>query len=361
MKLSVMAGTGNTFAVADGFAGELPRDPAGLARTLCADRTRQPALDGLLLIARPSAGGDCKMIVHNADGSRPESCGNGLRCVTRAVVERGHVESDEVQIETDAGLRRARVTRGPDGKIVGARVAMGVPRIEAADLRLRTSWGGVQATVVDMGNPHCVVFVDDERTAPIAARGPELERHSAFPQRTNVEFVAVRGGRLCMRVWERGVGETAACGTGACAAAVAAARAGTVSLPVDVELPGGTLRIELDPGGEAVLSGACEDLGPIDAPREEGLEILLPHALAPGEVGRRLASAANKHDVTLTPAANGLSGTLEKSAPLIGIVRASYEIRGNDVLLRVTERPKLLPEGTIRRALERELGRLLEA
>jgi len=159
------------------------------------------------------------------------------------------------------------------------------------------------------------------------------------------------------------VGETAACGTGACAAAVAAARAGTVALPVEVELPGGTLRIELDADGEVVLCGACEDLGPIEAPppAEAGLEILLPHALAPGEVGRRLAHAASKHDVALTPAANGLSGTLEKAAPLLGVVRASYEIRGNDVLLRVTQRPKLLPEGTLRRALERELGRLLEA
>jgi hypothetical protein len=221
----------------------------------------------------------------------------------------------------------------------------------------------VQAIVVDMGNPHCVVFVDDERTAPLATWGPELERHPTFPQRTNVELVAVRDGRLCMRVWERGVGETAACGTGACAAAVAAVRAGAIALPVEVVLPGGTLRVEPGRDGEVLLSGACEDLGPLDAPPSPappGLEILVPHALAAGEVGRRLASAAQKHAVALSPAPNGLSGTLEKAAPLIGVVRASYEIRGSDVLLRVLERPKLLPEGALRRALERELGRLLE-
>jgi diaminopimelate epimerase len=363
MKLSVMAGTGNVFAMADGFAGEVPRDPAALVRALCADRSRRPTLDGLLLITRPSAGGDCRMIVYNADGSRPESCGNGLRCVARAVVERGHVRGDDVRIETDSGTRRARVTRGTDGTIDGARVTMGVPRIESADTRLRTSWGSVQATVVVVGNPHCVVFVDDERTAPLATQGPELERHPAFPQRTNVELVALRDGRLHMRVWERGVGETAACGTGACAAAVAAARAGTIALPVEVVLPGGTLRVAQDADGEVVLSGPCAELGALDAPAPpaQALEILVPHALAAGEVGRRLARAAKEHAVELAPAANGLSGTLQKSAPLIGVVRASYEIRGDDVLLRVLERPRLLPEGTLRRALERELARLLEA
>ena len=119
---------------------------------------------------------------------------------------------------------------------------------------------GVDATFVDVGNPHCIVFVEDEQKVPVASHGAELEHHQAFPARTNVEFVAVRSHGLGMRVWERGVGETAACGTGACAAAVAAAHAGVIRLPVDVFLAGGTLHIDWDGEGEVLMTGPCQEL-----------------------------------------------------------------------------------------------------
>ena len=124
-----------------------------------------------------------------------------------------------------------------------------------------TAWGTMAATLVDMGNPHCVLRVADERPAPVHELGPELERHQRFPSRTNVEFVAHRGKRLCMRVWERGVGETAGCGTGACAVAFAFASAGEVEFPVEVELPGGVLEIAWDGVGEMQLTGPCEVVG----------------------------------------------------------------------------------------------------
>jgi diaminopimelate epimerase len=117
----------------------------------------------------------------------------------------------------------------------------------------------VRGTLVDVGNPHCVLFVDDERTAPVATLGPLVEKHSMFPRGTNVEFLAVRGGRVFLRVWERGVGETQACGSGACAAAVAAVERGLARHPVRLELPGGTLEVDADGRGGVFLSGPVEE------------------------------------------------------------------------------------------------------
>jgi diaminopimelate epimerase len=263
MKLRVMAGTGNTFAVVDGERESLADDCAALARRLCASAIwegRLPRLAGLLVVTRSQAGADCRMRIFNADGSRAEACGNGLRVVARFAREQGFAARDRLRVETDAGVRDVELVRNVDGTITAARARMGAPRKIERDVELVTSRGPLRATLVDMGNPHCVLFVDDERATAVGELGRELEQHPRFPQRTNVEFAAQRNERLFLRVWERGVGETAACGTGACATAVAAALARKVSLPVDIELPGGRLGVDWDGRGEVELSGSCDDL-----------------------------------------------------------------------------------------------------
>lgn len=265
MKLHVIEGAGNVFAVVDGDRAGLGGDCAELARVLCAPGAVHGVgtLDGLLVVTRGSGAADCRMTIFNADGSRPEACGNGLRCVAKFARENGFARADRLQVETDAGERRVDLVRDESGTIVGCKARMGAPRAILADVELDSTRGSVRATLVDMGNPHCVVFVDDERTAPVHELGRELESASRFPQRTNVGFAAVRDGRLHLRVWERGVGETRACGTGACASAVAASLRGDrwrVALPVDVELPGGTLRVNWDGTGEVVLEGPCVEI-----------------------------------------------------------------------------------------------------
>lgn len=293
-----MAGAGNTFAVVDGERESLPSDPSGLAKRLCEPGRRWsrhlPRLDGVLVVtggSRPSdAGADCRMTIYNSDGSRPEACGNGLRCVARFAREQGFAASDTLRVATDAGVRRVELVRDAGGSIVAARARMGAPRRIERDVVLATSRGDVRATLVDMGNPHCVLFVDDERRAPVGELGPELERHARFPQRTNVEFAAVRDGRWRLRVWERGVGETPACGTGACATAIAAALERGAALPLDLELPGGRLIVDRDASGEVILTGPCDELWAGDVSDPEGT----PEEGRPIEV--RDASAATGRD-----------------------------------------------------------------
>jgi len=261
-----MSGTGNLFGVFDAFAQALPADAPELARRVC--RSHDPELDGLLVVA-PSESAHCRMVIYNADGSRPESCGNGLRCVARVAVERGYVRGDALTIETDCGVRRARVLRDSTGKITAATVAMGHGRILASTESIRASWGDIEVTRVDVGNPHCVVFVEDPGATPVDRWGPELERHAPRGgdwKGTNVEFVSALEDHLRMRVWERGVGETAACGTGACAAALAAESRGLVELPIEVVLIGGSLTIARDDSGEITQSGACEAIGELESP-----------------------------------------------------------------------------------------------
>jgi diaminopimelate epimerase len=220
-----------------------------------------------LIATKPVFGGDCAMILYNADGTRPETCGNGLRCVAKLVTDRGHVKGDAFVIETDAGKCPTTVEK-VGGKVVRARVHMGVPTIVARDVAIPIDVPEkgtiVKGTLVDVGNPHCVVFVDDERTAPVETLGPRIEKHRLFPRGTNVEFLAVRAGRVHLRVWERGVGETQACGSGACAAATAAVARGLARFPVRIELPGGTLEIDGDGQGGVFLSGPVEEIASVD-------------------------------------------------------------------------------------------------
>jgi diaminopimelate epimerase len=273
-RYAIMAGAGNTFAVLDERVARRLGDPAELARRWC---SRPPgesglrALDGVLIVAAGSSYSDCRMIVHNADGSRAQTCGNGLRCVARFARDHGLVARDSMRIATDAGVSEVELLRSR-GEIVGARANMGPPRRIERDVELSGEFGAYRATLVDMGNPHCVLFVPDERRALVAEHGAALERHARFPERTNVEFAAERDGRQYLRVWERGVGETAACGTGACATAVALIAAGHAHSRVELRLVGGVLHVEWDGRGDVLLTGPCELLWIGSAEAAESVE-----------------------------------------------------------------------------------------
>jgi diaminopimelate epimerase len=258
VRTSLFSGAGNLFVMIDGFeAGPIP-DPAGVAREMCAGVGPERP-DGVVLLLPSSRGADCAMQIYNRDGSRPEACGNGLRCAAKLAVDRRRVDQDAFTIETDSGIRKVRVIR-EGGRIVASRVEMGRARIVEREMRIEVDRASVVATLVDVGNPHCVLFVEDEREAPVATLGPVLERHEHFPAGTNVEFLARRSGSFHLRVWERGVGETLACGSGACAAAVVACDRGLARFPVRLELRGGTLAVDADPSGTLELSGPVEEL-----------------------------------------------------------------------------------------------------
>lgn len=252
MKPAILEGAGNVFAVAtsEELAG---RSAAELARAWCAEER----LDGLLEVRAPARGGDVGMVIWNADGSRAEACGNGLRCVALFARERGLAAADRLRVETDGGTRAVELLRRA-GAVVGARANLGAARIVEREAEIPLAGGApVRAVLVDVANPHCVVFVAQGELGRITALGPLLARHQRFSAGTNVELAAPGpgAGRFTARVFERGVGETAACGTGAAAIAVAAAETGRGTLPLAVALPGGILEVDRDRQGEVWLTG----------------------------------------------------------------------------------------------------------
>lgn len=279
MRFFKAHGTANDFVVVrdldDGF------DPdAVLVRALC-DRRRGIGADGVLRLGAPTGGGDVFMDYRNADGSIVEMCGNGVRVVAKHVVDHGLVAGPIVRVETRAGIRAVHVRRGDDGRVVEATVDMGPPAWEAHRIPFQagTEAGAVEildlgegdklaVTAVSMGNPHAVTLVDDVSAAPVTDIGPRVEHDARFPEGVNVEFAQVMSpGAIRLRVWERGVGETAACGTGACAAVVALQRRGQLDDRVAVRLPGGTLRIDHDGTAGVQLTGAAVEVaaGEVDA------------------------------------------------------------------------------------------------
>jgi diaminopimelate epimerase len=242
-----MHGIGNDMIVLDSRAsGFVPS--AAQAMALC-DRRRGIGADQLLALL-PSTVADFKMRILNADGSEVEMCGNGIRCLARFIVDRGLSAKNPLAIETLAGIIRPEV-RGEQ-----VRVDMGEPVFDPERIPVKVTAPGREAVLevdgelfhfraVSMGNPHCVIQVDDVEAVPLEAIGPKIERHPWFPRRANVEFVEVTDReRLRVRVWERGAGVTLACGTGACAAAVAMIDLGRAERLVTVSLPGGDLTIE---------------------------------------------------------------------------------------------------------------------
>jgi diaminopimelate epimerase len=258
-----MHGCGNDYiyVVADRIR---PVDPAALSQRL-SDRHFGIGGDGLIMLC-PSSSADVRMEMYNADGSRGDMCGNGVRCVARLYHETWPGRKNPVAVETDCGIKTIRLQA--DGRDFAATVDMGQPILEGREIPvahdgrivdhpLEVAGRREQITAVSMGNPHCVVFVPDQSIfalddADFARLGRQFETHPFFPRRVNTEFIlGLSRNRLRMRVWERGSGETLACGTGACAALVAAVLTGRTDRYATVELRGGNLEIEWRESGPA--------------------------------------------------------------------------------------------------------------
>ena len=253
MHFTKMQGAGNDYIYIDCFRQPMPHDPAGLSRAI-SDRHFGVGGDGLILIC-PSDKADARMRMFNADGSESEMCGNGVRCVAKYVHDHGLVRKSPLTIETGRGVLTLELEIA-GGAVRQGRVDMGEPILQAE--RVPTTLAGdpprevalvvggqtLLVTCVSMGNPHCITFVDAITDAQVLGLGPQIEHHSAFPRRVNAEFVRVnRADDVTVRVWERGSGETLACGTGACAVAVAGHLTGRTQRRITAHLPGGDLQL----------------------------------------------------------------------------------------------------------------------
>jgi diaminopimelate epimerase len=267
MKFHKLHGTANDFVVVDGR--EADDRPWAEIATRVADRRRGVGADGLLVLEE-SERSDFRMRYHNADGSQAEMCGNGIRCLAKFVLDTGVTDRRQLTWETLAGPVQTDVL-AHDGALAQVRVDMGAPRFKPPEIPVRSDGkevreqyfhvggGFVALTCVSMGNPHAVTLVDSVDGYPLSEIGPLVEHHEDFPERTNFEIVEfLDPGHIRMRVWERGVGETLSCGTGACAAAIAAQLVMGASGEVEVEVPGGRLTVAHNAGGSAYLTGPAE-------------------------------------------------------------------------------------------------------
>jgi diaminopimelate epimerase len=255
MRFTKMQGIGNDYIYVNCFELPLPRDPAELARRI-SDRHFGVGGDGLILICPSDSGADARMRMYNADGSEAEMCGNGLRCVAKYVYDHGIKQAERLVIQTGRGNLAVDVqTAG--GKVDRVRVNMGQPILEGAkiptklagnpplDVPLTIDGRTLQVTCVSMGNPHCVTYVEQATDDLVLGLGPKIERHQAFPARVNVEFVEILSpNEVRQRTWERGSGETLACGTGASAVCVAGVLTGRTERRIAIHLLGGDLELE---------------------------------------------------------------------------------------------------------------------
>ncbi len=255
MKFTKMQGIGNDYIYINCFE-EVVENPSELSIKL-SERHFGIGSDGIILIA-PSDIADCHMDIYNADGSQAMMCGNGIRCVGKYVYERGIAKKDVLKIDTMSGVKTLFLDI-QDGKVMSLKVDMGKPNLAAADIPVILNKEEVinepivvegkeyRITCVSMGNPHCVLFVDDVNEVHIEEIGPKFECNEIFPKRANIEFVQVMNqNEIKMRVWERGSGETWACGTGACAVAVACAINKKTGRTTTIHLKGGDLKIDWD-------------------------------------------------------------------------------------------------------------------
>ncbi|MDG2307414.1 MAG: diaminopimelate epimerase [Candidatus Binatia bacterium] len=278
LPFTKMHGIGNDYVYVDAFQTTV-EDPPAVARQV-SPRNTAIGSDGLILIA-PSDVADCRMEMYNADGSRGEMCGNGIRCVGKYAYDHGIAPRKTLRVETDAGVKELTL-RVRDGRVYEVTVDMGEPGLDPATLPMKADGQVIDSpieidgrqvnlTAVSMGNPHVVTFVDSTEDAPVTTFGPVVERDALFPRGVNIEFVELLApapsARLRMRVWERGSGETAACGTGACAVAVAGVLTDRGTRDVEIELLGGNLQIEWrESDGHVYMTGPAAEVfsGEID-------------------------------------------------------------------------------------------------
>jgi len=272
VRFTKMHGLGNDYLLVDALE-KAPAEArlAALARSL-SDRHFGIGSDGLILVL-PSRVADFRMRVFNADGSEAEMCGNGIRLFAKYVYERKHTLARELEVETLAGIIRP-VLRVRAGEVVGVRVNMGEPRLRRSEIpmkgpdraqvvgeKLRVKGERLDITAVSMGNPHCVIFVKDADRAPVTEMGPAIEHHDLFPRRTNVEFAqVVNESEIRMRVWERGSGETLACGTGASATLVAAVLNNLAQRRAVVHLRGGDLKVNWAEDNHVFIEGPAVEV-----------------------------------------------------------------------------------------------------
>jgi diaminopimelate epimerase len=267
MRFAKYHGTGNDFVMLEDLEDRLRLDQGTIAG-LC-DRRRGVGADGLIRIA-PAPDADFFMDYFNAEGEPAEMCGNGIRCLAKYVYDRGLTSETELDVLTRAGVKHL-VLDAQGGAVRTVTVDMGPPAFERKAIpmageptdtfigrQLEVDGRSFTATALSMGNPHVVLFLDpseDLGTFPVPAVGPKIEVRAEFPNRTNVEFIKPAGGRIDMRVWERGVGETMACGTGACASLAASVLAGLAPRKAQVEFPGGLLGVEWREDDHMFLTG----------------------------------------------------------------------------------------------------------
>lgn len=266
-----MHGLGNDFIVVYGEE-RLPEDASSLAVQLC-DRYFGVGADGLVYIL-PSERADFMMRIMNSDGSEAEQCGNAIRCVAKYVYDRKLASKEQISIETiGAGVQPVRIT-AENGVAAAVRVDMGAPVLDGLSIPttidlnpvvahpIEAAGGSFTFTAVSMGNPHCVIYVDDAATFDLHRWGPLLETHELFPRKINVEFATVKScNHIDMRVWERGAGPTLACGTGACATLVASVLGGKTERTATVSLKGGDLLIEWsEADGRVYMTGPAAEV-----------------------------------------------------------------------------------------------------
>jgi diaminopimelate epimerase len=271
MRFTKMHGAGNDYVYVDCFQQPIPADPAALARAM-ADRHVGVGGDGLILIC-PVDGADAEMRMYNADGSYSEMCGNGIRCVAKYVYDHGIVQRDALAIASAGKHYRLDLLLSA-GKVDRVRVDMGEPILKSAeiptaipgdppvDAAVEIDRRQLAVTCVSMGNPHCVVFVERATDELVLGAGPKVEMDSRFPRRTNVEFVEVLNRETVrQRTWERGSGETLACGTGACAVCVAGVLTGRTERRITSKLLGGDLQLEWDePSNHVFMTGPAAEV-----------------------------------------------------------------------------------------------------